>query len=491
VSNATLLTNRIAPRRWLAAAFFWLWQSLRHPWPAIAAGLIGVLLALASWLLPQLPGQFADEHAAAATWLVNTSSNYGIWGSAMLALGLFNVLRSPLLYLLLALLVPTLAAQLADQLGALRQLNGVKRSALDAPASKPGTPIDISAERPLYRWRGIIASPPDRLHTVLAGGKAFVADQITGATVTFPPAEPHDDDPQVATEEHRILALRHPRLHLLRPLLMAGLLLSVLGAWIALAFGWQLTAPPIAPGATFRSANRNFVAHYVVPDENPTSPTLEATLQGVEIVLPATELTGNRVGAATIQARPEYPGLWIASADGNETFALPGESKQRSHIGFVFANPGSEESLLIPAERSGLRVVRRTGSNGFVLELYRSDAVQPVYRAELTPGGQLTIPLAETGGELRVYSLPGLQVNVRALPGLWLVPLGIFLALIGASAFARQSGFALIQTSEWLNNESLVIIQSSHQEIFAEAHSLLAALDAEATTDADQPTQVA
>ena len=110
----------------------WLWHWLRRPWLAIFAGFVGVMLILAVWQLPQLPGQLVDEQAAAATWLLNTSSAYGIWGNAFLALGLFDVLRSPMLYLLLALLVPTLAAQLADQLGAVDQQRSVHPTAHDA-----------------------------------------------------------------------------------------------------------------------------------------------------------------------------------------------------------------------------------------------------------------------------------------------------------------------------------------------------------------------
>ena len=145
-----------------------------------------------------------------------------------------------------------------------------------------------------------------------------------------------------------------------------------------------------------------------------------------------------RVGLATIQVRPTYPGIWLATADGSKRLTLPGETELRSSIGMVFADSGSEESLLIPDQSAGLRIVQRAGTNGFVLELYRSDSVQPAYRGELTEGGHLTIPASPDGLELVATTLPGLQVDVRHLPALWLVPLGILLAFVGAVAFLRR-----------------------------------------------------
>ena len=254
------------------AAGSWLWQWLRRPWLAIIAGFIGLILALAVWQLPQLPGQLVDEHAAATTWLLKTSTAYDIWGNPFLALGLFDVLRSPLLYLLLALLVPTLSAQLADQLGALHQMRSVQSYSLTTPTHIAGEAIPISPVRPLYRWRGIIQATPDVVAKSLAKKvqAEFATVQRGAAPIVAPSLSDADDESDetlpttMPSSEARFLALHYPRLQFLRPLLMVGLLISVVGAWSALAFGWQVTAPPLAPGATFRSGNRNLVLQYTV-----------------------------------------------------------------------------------------------------------------------------------------------------------------------------------------------------------------------------------
>lgn len=465
------------------------------------AGLIGVMLALAAWQLPQLPGQLIDEHAAAANWLLNTSTTYGIWGNPFLALGLFDVLRSPLLHLLLTLLVPTLAAQLADQLGALRQLRGLQALNLSAPAQAPGEALPLSSARSIFRWRGIVEAD----HTVVADTLAmhiqngFSTIHRDEALLSMRSAEATDEDVESFMPRHeaRLQGLRDPRLHYLRPFLMIGLLAAVIGAWAALAFGWQVTAQPLAPGAIFRSANRDLVLHYTMPTTGTLQPSLEATLQGMEVALPNDQTTQRNLGPAQLRVRPAYPAIWITTADGDERLTLPGDPIPRSHIGLVFANPGSEESILIPDQGAGLRIVQRAGSNGFVLELYRSDSVQPIYRADLTLGGQLTVPFSPTDTGLLISTVPGLQVDVRHLPGLMLVPIGVLIALVGALAFLRPSAFIMAQVAPWSTdhtvNYTVVVLQSDHPTIIEELRAVLNATsptEAVSTEKSDESPEV-
>ncbi len=470
------------------------------------AGLIGVMLTLAVWQLPQLPGQLVDEQAAATTWLLNTSTAYGIWGNPFLALGLFDVLRSPMLFLLLALLLPTLSAQLADQLGMLRQLRGVQSYALTTPSPAQGEAIHISTVRHLYRWRGIVNATPALVITSLESKiqPTFAIPKRADATILalsrlhmnhgdkveadLGERDKNDRDEDASDlapspTETRLLATRASHLQYFRPLLMVGLLVSVVGAWTALAFGWQVTAPPLAPGATFRSANRDLVLHYSVATINTFHATLDVSLRGEKVSLPTDRMTQQRVGLASIQVRPTYPSVWISTADGGELLTLPGETKMRSSVGFVFADEGSEESLLIPALSSGLRIVQRGGTDGFVFELYRSDAIQPIYRAELTGGGQLTIPFGPGDPAFIVYTPFGLQVDVRHLPGLWLVPLGVFLAFLGAIAFLRPSYFVLIQVAPWASDHTVVVLQTDQPNLISDLRSALAALPPRPTVE--------
>jgi hypothetical protein len=479
-----MVATRSLPRRWLFGLLIWMWHWLRRPWLALLAGFIGLVLTLAVLQLPQLPGQLVDEPATAARWQQNTSTTYGIWGNLMLALGLFDVLRSPLLYLLLALLLPTLAAQLADQLGALRQVQKLKTYALAVEPEAIGTPIPISSVRTLYRWRGVIEAVPAAAAGVL---EEKISQRFTTSTREDAPvrAAAHTATEEVTenegaepvpTVETRLHGTRFARLLLLRPLLMVGLLTAVVGALIALAFGWQVTAPPLAPGTTYRSVNRNLALLYTVSPTATVATALEVHLQGEDAVLAADRATTQRVGLATVQVRPTYPGVWIATTDGSEGLALPDRSALSASLGLVFDSPGSEESVLLPNQAAGLRIVQRGNNNGFVLELYRSDAVLPVYRAELTQGGRLTIPLDPGGTELIVSTLPGIQVNVRYLPGLWLVWCGILLAIIGTLAFVRQAGFVVAQIAPWPMERSLIVLQSDHAQTIDELRAVLATL---------------
>jgi hypothetical protein len=159
---------------------------------------------------------------------------------------------------------------------------------------------------------------------------------------------------------------------------------------------------------------------------------------------------------------PAFPALWITTADGSAQLSLPGRGESQSSVGLVFTGDTAEESVLLSSLGAGLRVIRRTNpAPGFVLELYRSDEVQPVYRAELPPNGRLLIPLARTNLELIVTTLPGLLVNVRYLPNLWLAWVGLALALIGAAGYTVAAGWWAIQLAPWSQNHTVIVLQGS------------------------------
>jgi hypothetical protein len=394
--------------------------------------------------------------------------------------------------LLWALLLPTLAAQLADQLGALAQLREVRQLPLAAPTVAPGVELPITPSQPIIRWRGIVKAEVAVVASALEQRIRAEFREVTRAEAVILVSSEEEDDAElvqpVPAAETRLLGIRYPRLALLRPLLMIGLLTAVIGGWFALAFGWQVTAAPLAPGATFRSANRNLLLRYSVMPTATLPSELEVSLQGEAVNMGTEQATRQRIGQATILTRPAYPGIWVATADGSERLTLPGDNKARSNIGLVFTNPGSEESILIPDQGAGLRVVQRGNNNGFVLELYRSDSVEPVYRAEMTEQGRLAIPVEDEGLELIVRTLPGLQVDVRHLPALWLVWVGLALAVAGTLALVQPIGFLLAQIAPWSQDHAVVVLQGDQAGTIDNLRIVVDALTPSVPSEAGEAT---
>jgi hypothetical protein len=267
----------------------------------------------------------------------------------------------------------------------------------------------------------------------------------------------HADQPEV-----RLSARHTPTPAWLRPLLPLGLAIAVIALWGSLVWGWQVSAPPLSPGATYRVLGRQLALTYT-PSTTPTVPSLLAVnFRGEETRLTVDQTQRERIGRATLTLAPAYPALWVATADGSARLSLPNRNDPQPAIGIVFADGTSEESVLLPELGAGLRLVRRVlPEPGFVLELYRSDEVQPVYRAELPASGRVVIPLARTDLELVVTTLPGLLVNVHYLPHLWLTWVGVALAAAGAAAGFTAAGWLIVQVAPWTPDRAVVIIQSS------------------------------
>jgi hypothetical protein len=76
---------------------------------------------------------------------------------------------------------------------------------------------------------------------------------------------------------------------------------------------------------------------------------------------------------------------------------------------------------------------------------------------------------------------------VRHLPGLLLVPVGLFVALIGAATFQRDSAFVIAQIAPWTPGTSVVILQADRADTIATLRRGLDVLPLETlapTTDA-------
>lgn len=439
-----------------------LWQGLRSPWLLLVIGLFGLLLVGAAWLLPQLPGQLNDEPATAGRWLAATAGDFGVWGSIFQTLGLYNVVHSPLLAALLALVTVVATVHLAHELGRLRRFTRLTEY-LAYPAGVLGTPLPLAPGESAVRRRSALPSAP-------ADVLAMLRNRLTPRYVIIQPGDAPLPAPDLTTNgaplasgpEQRLLALHRPWSSYLTPLLPLGILLIVTAIWLAITFGWQVITPALAPGDVYRSVNQGLTVHYPAPVEGGMASVAEISLRGAtRQVSSEDEVSRFRLGDATITLRRTVPALWVATSDGAALLAQPGVAEAESALGLVFPTPGSEESLLLPDEVAGLRLVRRTDlPDAFMVELYRSTDVQPSLRAEVSAPDTITVPL-ENGRGLRITPARALQADVHYLPGLWLAWLGMAASLAGAIGAALRPAYLLLQIAPWPDARTLVVAQAS------------------------------
>ena len=190
------------------------------------------------------------------------------------------------------------------------------------------------------------------------------------------------------------------------------------------------------------------------------------------------------VGPVTLYVRSYRPGLWITTADHSSQLMRPGRTDAAASVGIACESPNFEDSLLIPAAGAGLRVVCDDDTGNFSVELYQSNAVQPVLTAGITPGQQTTIPINDSLS-LEVAGVPALALRLSSFPQLWLAWLGVALALVGALGYTRPAGFALVQVVELDAAESALIVQSNPATI---AQALVDHVVATAATQSGEET---
>jgi hypothetical protein len=348
-------------------------------------------------------------------------------------------------------------------LGVLIQFRSLPKS-LTYPSLSPGEPLPILPTGPVYRHRRVELGSPVESTNAWAGQ---LATRFT--IVTQSRSAPSSED-AAAGAEHRLLGMRRHLALYLRPLLALGLLTALMGLWLAVAFGWQVTSPSIAPGGAFRSVNRGLAVAYLPPDndEQTLQPEISVLAGGLVHTYTLSNTLRFRAGEAVARVRTTDPALWIRVTSGEPLLARPGQAERTADAGLVFPTPGSEDSLLLPEQAAGLRIVRSADpAEDFILELYRSTDVEPVLRQAITGQTPVLIPLPDEAFSLYVAPLPALQVHVRHLPGQWLVWTGLVLALIGLPSLIRPPIFALAQVAPWPMDQSVVVLQSSSRNELA------------------------
>jgi hypothetical protein len=290
--------------------------------------------------------------------------------------------------------------------------------------------------------------------------------------------------------EERLLAVRDRWAAYLRPLLPAGLLLTILFVWLVATRGWSITVPPLGPGEGERYALQQLNVHYALPqigssdgDETEgevASPpvALDVTAGEETATIPVDGRTSARVDAVRVRAAYGPPGLLVQSVDGAAELALPGQGARTHHVGLVFPEVGSEVFVLLPERAVALRILRGMDQTGsfFLIETFEGiealDAgdVQPSSRMELRDDNPRTITLREGAVTLQLVPLPSLQVQVRYFPGVWLLTPALLLVIIGAGSYGWRPAFLVTQTAPWGAEQSVVVAQTN----LAEEKALLA-----------------
>ena len=449
------------------------WRGLSRAWLLIICCIVVFMQTVSTYYLPQLPGQLNDDPLAAERWVVSVSTGYGVAAVPLRTLGLFNVLHSPLLHLLLALIGLILLVQLGDQLSIawqLRQLNKL----IEQPRGEPGSPLALAMPQPLFRLRTAHPLEPAALTTLVHERLAARFEQITMQTLAAPAAPNLDADaaaPQPNDAEVRLLATRHLRWSALQPLLLAGLLLLLFAIWLIIFAGWAVTPPALAPGAEYRYAARELRLHYVVAaPESPAAESaavgrLEMQIGASDESMPVTANTKMQMGQIEVNTAPGPLGLFI----GTDTALLerPGQPGPTEAVGLAFPNPGSEELVILPKQGAALRIVRMVvdddqsfNADVFLVEVYQSNQSQPGQRIQVRAEQNETIQIGDRTFDLRFVPLPSLLVAVRYLPGAWLLWPALLLMLIGALGYWRRPAFLVAQVASWPEQRSVLVVQS-------------------------------
>ncbi len=152
---------------------------------------------------------------------------------------------------------------------------------------------------------------------------------------------------------------------LLRPLLVLGMLAATFLVWTNATFGWSYTADHLAPGERMVDAIHDLNFEYRIDQRarracSPSWSPASATANGASCRCSRRCRT---MSATPSMRAARAPGLIVQTVNGELLLARPGQVTPVSAIGLGFPSAGSEETLLLPQQAAGLRMVR-TESRG-------------------------------------------------------------------------------------------------------------------------------
>lgn len=514
VNHSAITTDRsnptpASPRRHLART---LWQWLGgNPLLGLVGGLI-FLLYLGAALIQQMPGQIADDPAAATRWLLTLGEEYGVFGNVLRTLGLFDVRHNPVLQLLLAIIALIILVRLGNTLATLWRF-WQSAQWLTIPGVLAGMPLSLPSTQSLYRLRQATTQMPAALATQLTQELTpqFAEVLSTTLSVTAPPMAIVETrtTPSSASEvatgesapatERRLLARRHyvPWLWL-QPLFYGGLLLALAAIWIILLAGWEITPPPLAPGEQYRATTQRVTLSYTILEHgDELAPTLGVEMADSVQQVPLGEKRWLQLGQVTLQANAGPPALWISSKEAAVTLSRPSQSQNTMDLGLIFPTLGSEDSVVVE-NRVGLRIVRvavlpeaikanasddshnTTDSplgtaphEQFLVEVYQPDAGKPVQTIVVSGPATAKIQVSGKVRELRFVPISSMAAAVRYQPAIWLLWVALMLVVVGAIGYCYRPAFLLLQLAPWPTGRTVVVAQS---DVAAEIERLRLAL---------------
>lgn len=468
-----------------------IWRILAQRWLLWLVGGLTFWLIICAFVLDQLPAHLQSDPSEVARWMVETRLRYGSMGELFNNLGLFNLLHSRFLQVSLILTALLLLIHLANGIDTAYHLSQLahllKQTITRNPARGPGATLEKVAGRAIalqthqriYRRRlthPLLAEElTAQLHTYLESHLGSLQQE----TVYLPVQEPQTEEGFEASiqVEERLLTVHHPEMAYLRILSVVGLLLTLWAVWTTAVNGWEVETNILAPGDTFRNAQHDFIFSYdVTPLKNETDKlvtTLDVTIDDVQERLSLAAGSFMRVGAVNIWTTPHELALLVSSVGDRDVLARPGQFTPSAMIGLLFPSLDSEESIILPQQRTGLRIVRiddeDQSERAFSVEVFREKqategeevGAQLIDEYYIEKEQPKTLSIAESGPVLRLDPVPSIQVEASYMPGLWLAWPAFVLALIGAIGFWRQPRYLMIQVAPWPVDRSVVVVQGN------------------------------
>lgn len=466
------------------------WDALTSPWLLLGCAGVTFLAVAASLVVPQLPGQIDSEAGAAARWIANARGVYGVFGEIMARAGLFNVLQNPVFRILLALTGTVILAQIVATVLVgyrLRRLPAL----LDLTPTVNGEPLPILMPYRVRRWRAVYVEEPLATANDFRTLLPVLFDRVERRTVRVTQAPAvvafeRAQQPKVAATpsdapqlEERLLNLRGVADATLRTALPLGMLLALLLIWWQAYWGWEFRPGPLIPGERASYAQRGVSLAYTLeqPDPGKMAPALRVEMNEQATTIPFGAAIRASIDGANVDAEPGPPGLVVQTSNGSALLARPGQTTTSAQIGLGFPRAGSEETLILPQQGVGLRIVRTDQGTSddlepasFLVEVYQGGSEAPVRRFNVDRSLAEIVTAGAPGDQnvvLAFVPLATLDARVSHVPAPWLFWLALALTLVGLFAYRRRPGFALVQVGPWPNLRAVVNVQTDDAQTLA------------------------